>query len=188
MTLSTDTQVIFQDVQLIEAQAIEIERLRAEVSRLEGLVYFDSLTGLLNRKALEDRLSQEWSHAQRNQASISILFLDLNGFKKVNDTQGHAAGDQLLSAIGSQLRSIPLRTHDIIARYAGDEFIVVLPDSSEVSAERVADQIHRAMSEIGASVSIGIASTVPAKDDRFSDLIALADSRMYEAKRARKNG
>lgn len=173
---------------VIESQKREIERLRAEVSRLEELAYFDSLTGLLNRRALDDRLSQEWARAQRHQSAISILFLDVDNLKQVNDADGHAAGDRLLNTIGSQLQSLIFRPSDFVARYAGDEFIVILPDSSEVGAERVAEQIHLAMSEIGASVSIGIASTVPAKDDRFSELIAVADSRMYEAKRASKNG
>ena len=173
---------------LIEAQALEIERLRMEIKRLKEYAYFDPLTGLMNRRALDDRLSQEWSRAQRNQTAVSILFLDVNDLKWVNDSQGHAAGDALLSTIGFQLQSFNFRPSDFVARYAGDEFIVVLPDSSEVGTERVAEQIHLAMSEIGASVSIGIASIVPTPDDRFSALIAIADSRMYEAKRARKNG
>ena len=93
---------------------------------MRRLAYRDELTGLPNRTSLLDRLSLEFAHAQRSRAALGLLYLDLDGFKEVNDQLGHHAGDLYLQAVAERLRAV-LRAGDTVARLGGDEFVVVLP-------------------------------------------------------------
>jgi diguanylate cyclase (GGDEF)-like protein len=164
-------------------QTDNIEFLKRRIEELEKIAYQCSLTGLPNRRRLDDRLSQEWNRAKRSQQTIAVLFLDLNGFKQINDTLGHEAGDRILQQVGSALRSIPLRSYDFIARYAGDEFIFVLPDTSIHGASRIASQIQEVLSKIKVTASIGVAACVPCVGSDYSQLLKSADASMYEIKR-----
>lgn len=162
----------------------DIQSLKQEIARLQEIAYIDTLTGLLNRRALDEKLHDEYERAKRNHSAIALLFLDLNGFKQINDIQGHEEGDRVLKSVANALKSIPLRTYDFVARYAGDEFIVVLPDATIHGAKRIAEQVKKLVSVSGVTTAIGVAACVPAVKSEYKSLIAAADSQMYEDKRS----
>ncbi|HVP20341.1 MAG TPA: GGDEF domain-containing protein, partial [Anaerolineaceae bacterium] len=148
----------------------------------------DALTGLPNRALLADRFSQACSRAQRRNKSFSALFLDLNGFKQVNDAYGHEVGDQLLKSIGTLLKECT-RDEDTVSRISGDEFVVLLEDTPYKNAEKVAQKIHNKMAlpmfvqgvELNVGLSIGIAA-YPYEGITMSELLMKADERMYAVK------
>jgi diguanylate cyclase (GGDEF)-like protein/PAS domain S-box-containing protein len=161
------------------------KRLEEELSRQ---AVHDSLTGLPNRTLLVDRLSQALAGAARRNASVSVLFLDLDQFKSVNDTYGHLVGDDLLVEVAERLRTA-IRPSDTLARFGGDEFVVVCEDADAVEAEGVAERLGAALKdpfEIAGSLqyisaSIGIAVTPPLEADPDA-LLRYADTAMYDAK------
>lgn len=166
----------------LEQALQENERLKARIKELESLAYLDNLTGLMNRAKLLQELAKEWNRAMRNQTSIALLFIDLNDFSTINNTKGHEAGDRALQQFGQVLRSIPLRSYDFAARYAGDEFIIVLPDASTDGARRVAEQVKIASNEICIGCAIGVAARIPLVGEEFQRLINDADKQMYADK------
>jgi len=174
--------------------AHDVTAARAQAERLARLALYDNLTGLPNRALLLDRLKQALETACRNQTSVSVVFLDLDGFKFVNDTQGHAVGDQLLQSVASRLLSC-VRRSDTVCRYGGDEFIIVLADIAHGSdATLCADKMIMLINEpfeIGGEqlrlgVSIGIAS-YPENAREAGLLIKYADIAMYQAKFSGRN-
>jgi len=161
---------------------------------LFGLAHFDQLTGLPNRTLLLDRLHQAISVSNRASRAISLLFIDLDGFKPVNDTYGHAIGDRLLKEVADRLLTC-LREGDTAARLGGDEFVVILLESDLERAITVAHRILgtlRVPYEFGKktissiSGSIGIAE-YPVHADELDALLTAADSAMYMAKKAGKD-
>ncbi len=172
-----------------ESLAAEItERKRAE-EQLEDMAHYDPLTGLPNRRLFMDLLTQALARARRTDRLVALLFLDLNRFKLVNDSLGHAVGDMLLKAVTERLTN-SLRTSDTVARLGGDEFTVILEDlSSSEDAARIAQKILEAVvppmtledHEIFVSASIGIA-LYPADSLDGEGLINIADTAMYAAK------
>jgi diguanylate cyclase (GGDEF)-like protein/PAS domain S-box-containing protein len=175
------------------------ERKRAE-EEIAFLAYHDELTGLPNRLTFERTLDLAIARARRRASIVAVLFVDLDDFKRVNDTLGHAAGDELLKQVADRLAGA-VRDTDVVARHAGDEFLVLLGDletldpeagglSPLAQAERVADRIHRALDRpfhIGASearvtASIGL-SRFPIDADTPKDLLNKADTAMYKSKR-----
>lgn len=167
------------------------------LARVDALARTDSLTGVFNRRELESRFDAERSRALRTRVSLSVLVIDIDHFKQVNDARGHAAGDDALRKVGAVLRR-NIREHDVAARFGGDEFVVLLPD---VTVEQLASAARRlgvlARAE-GISLSIGGASwpegqdaphggdgaDTRAKELDLHALLALADSELYAAKRA----
>jgi diguanylate cyclase (GGDEF)-like protein len=168
------------------------QQLQAQISKLTYQAFHDSLTNLPNRPLFEDRLRQALVRAKRNQGTIAVLFLDLDGFKLINDSFGHKAGDLLLVAVSARLEAC-LRTGDTLARLGGDEFTILLEnildtDDATIVAKRIAKQLETPFNlegqEIFITASIGIAlSTLDL--DRPEDFLRNADAAMYEAK---KNG
>ena len=161
---------------------------------LFGLAHFDQLTGLPNRTLLLDRLNQAISVSNRSSRAISLLFIDLDGFKPVNDTFGHGIGDRLLKEVAERLLSC-LREGDTAARIGGDEFVVILLESDLDRAITVAHRILgtlRVPYEFGKknissiSASIGIAE-YPNHADDLDSLLAAADNAMYRAKNGGKD-
>ncbi len=165
------------------------DRKRAE-QELRYLANYDALTGLPNRTLLSERIGHAIVRAQRTSRKIAVLFLDLDRFKHVNDSMGHAAGDRMLKAAGSRLRQV-VREGDSVARIGGDEFTIVLEDiSASAEAERIAEKVIAAFEEpleldsgqeIVISPSIGI-SLYPDHGQSASDLLKFADTAMYQAK------
>jgi diguanylate cyclase (GGDEF)-like protein len=169
--------------------------LQGANEQLRTIALHDTLTGLPNRFLLEDRLRQATLQADRTGKSFSLMFVDLDDFKPVNDTYGHAVGDQLLKQVGARLQNA-LRKHDTVARTGGDEFVIVLSDVENADAAaliggKVLSELARPV-VIGArtlevSCSIGI-SMYPADGGDIATLTANADVAMYHAKKSGKNG
>ena len=169
------------------------ERKQAE-QRIAHLAHHDPLTGLANRTSFESRLEQAIADARRYERQIALLFIDLDRFKTINDSLGHAVGDLLLMEIAGRLTE-RLRDSDIIARLGGDEFVVVLPGLPDAThaalvaqtlLEELARPIRTENAELHTSGSIGIA-VYPADGDSVTLLMQNADTAMYEAKAAGRN-
>jgi diguanylate cyclase (GGDEF)-like protein/PAS domain S-box-containing protein len=180
----THYSAIFHDVS--ERKALEAE--------LDHLAHFDELTDLPNRALLQDRLEQAVAAAERRGQRFALLFVDLDGFKPVNDNYGHDVGDEILKLVAQRLRHA-VRGMDTAARLGGDEFVIVLNDIRDVStAGQVAEKIAQGLSApykigditIGLSASIGI-SVFPLDEVGAQDLLRAADEAMYIAKRDGKN-
>ncbi len=169
------------------------ERALAE-ERIWNSAHYDLLTGLPNRRLFLDRLEQETKHAKRSRLLLAILFMDLNGFKEVNDSLGHEVGDRLLSAVAERLTGC-VRENDTVARLGGDEFTVILTGAQQrKDVERVADTITEAITtpfqieghSVRISVSIGI-SFYPEDASTPVALLQAADRAMYSVKNSHAN-
>lgn len=171
--------------------ARDVTALRQAEEKLHFLAHHDPLTGLANRLLFYERLESAMRAAHRHQSSLALLFLDLNDFKCINDTHGHAMGDRVLCVIAERLKGC-IRETDTVARMGGDEFTVLLTDIQSVEAvEQKVEQIIAAVTApLGAgfginqapSCSIGVAC-YPADGDDADTLLSHADARMYRLKR-----
>ena len=151
----------------------------------------DSLTGLYSRWYILKSLENEVNRYLRSQSPLSVLFIDIDDFKKVNDTYGHDVGDMVLARVGRIIKDA-IRVVDMAGRYGGEEFLVILPDTDEEGAYRVAKRIREVIEDdinmpVPITVSIGIATLRDGMSMSASDLIKLSDMAMYEAKRKGKN-
>ena len=151
--------------------------------RLERLSRSDPLTGAGNRRHLEEQLDREIARAERNKGPLSLAFLDVDHFKRYNDTHGHAAGDALLRDMVQAWRAI-LRPTDLLARFGGEEFVVVFPDVDAEDARGVLERLRRAMPH-GQTCSAGIARFRPG--DSMDSLLGRADQALYAAKNSGRN-
>ncbi len=164
--------------------------------KLELVAGTDSLTGLQNRRAFQEKFEKSFEHAMRYQRPLSLLLLDLDHFKQVNDNYGHQAGDDVLFSIGSVI-SAHLRSSDTAARFGGEEFAIILPETHLLPAYQVAEKIRRAIeaTSIGsdsverlhATVSIGVASMPHSTFPDAPALLAAADRAMYRGKNRGRN-
>ncbi len=164
--------------------------LREANLKLQRLAVTDELTGLNNRRAFEQRLLREFSSAKRRERDLSVLMIDIDDFKRRNDTWGHASGDQVLRQTGEILSS-SVRATDIPSRYGGEEFAVLLTETGGASALRAAQRIKATIDaapwqEEAVTISIGIKTMGPATVDA-EQLVREADDALYSAKRAGKN-
>ncbi len=174
----------------VRAQA----HLRRRTAMLARLALIDGLTGLANRRRFDEALALEWRRARRNGEPVSLLFVDIDRFKDINDTHGHGTGDDVLRCVARAVRSVAHRPGDLAARYGGDEFIVLLPGTDLAGAQRLAGELHTAVMAAadsviaeGFSVSVGCAELPADRGDAPEDLVRLADAAMFEVKRARRN-
>ena len=152
-------------------------------SELRHLALHDPLTGLANRRLVEEVVARELARNARMPAPLCIAVVDLDAFKLYNDTNGHAAGDELLRSAAEAWR-LALRTGDLIGRFGGDEFVIVLPDCPLDEGEQVLERL-RTQSPSEATCSAGIAAAAPG--DTVDSLLARADGALYEAKRGGRN-
>jgi len=177
---------------------LEVRLLHKETRKhgkmLESLALQDPLTGLANRRLLVDRMSMAVAQARRNKAHMAVVYMDLDGFKQINDTLGHGAGDTLLKTVARRLRGT-VREEDTVARLGGDEFVMSLPHiHGEEDAARMAAKIIDAVSQplqieghtvrVTTSAGVGI---FPENGKDADTLMKAADGALYEAKRAGKN-
>jgi two-component system cell cycle response regulator len=177
---------------MIEVRLLH-EAARDHGKNLESLALTDPLTGLANRRLLVDRLSMGMVQARREQANLALLYLDLDGFKNINNTLGHAAGDALLKMVAERLQST-VREQDTVARLGGDEFVIVLGEAGSDEAAQVAQKVIESVAQpysiegqpASVTVSVGIA-LYPAHADEAEALMKSADLALYAAKRAGKN-
>ncbi|CAB5087985.1 Two-component system sensor histidine kinase [Olavius algarvensis associated proteobacterium Delta 3] len=185
------------DTGLLEQLGIKLSLCLSNVTaheKLRYLAYRDVLTGLLNRRVVKNILEREFARSRRYQSPLSIAFLDLNDFKGINDTYGHEVGDLVLMRIGDILTQLS-RESDAVARYAGDEFVVILPETSKLNAEALMKRVSFYVSEhpathgsqtIPISFSYGCAATTDQGVKDPTDLLRKADKRLYRAKHLRK--
>jgi len=165
---------------------------------LQRLTNVDGLTGLSNRRYFNEYIDTEWRQAIRSREAISLLMVDIDHFKQYNDNYGHLAGDEVLRTVAQTVMGCFRRPRDLAARFGGEEFVVVLPqtanDRLQLLAEKVVravealDLPHRASSVAGkVTISAGGATTTPRNDTSFLSLVETADRALYEAKRTGRN-
>jgi diguanylate cyclase len=202
---------IMQDTRVIQASALrsheelletrqrvqeaetKIKQLEQELEQISEKVREDQLTGALNRRGLDEAYARESTRAQRNNSPICVALLDIDNFKRLNDTMGHQAGDQALIHLTTVIKE-SLRPSDVVARYGGEEFVIVLPDTSIEEAEQTIVRLQRELTKkfflhgndrILVTFSAGVA--LRGEEESQDDLIGRADNAMYKAKQAGKN-
>ena len=179
------TERLAGDKQRLETLvAARTQELALANQRLLTMASVDGLTGIANRRRLDEYLDAVWTQAQERGRPIAVLLIDVDHFKRYNDTHGHLAGDQLLKDLVGHLSRCLRRAEDLLARYGGEEFLAVLPGADTATAAQVAEAMRRHLAEaqLGTTVSIGVASRVPSPGDALADLIGAADEALYAAK------
>ncbi len=165
---------------------------------LEALSLQDSLTGVPNRRMFDSILEVEWANARRSLRPVSMIMLDIDFFKQYNDHYGHLKGDECLKTVARLLQDSAIRAGDFLARFGGEEFIIMLPGTSEEAARAVGErcraliheqQIPHQQSPIGpfVTVSVGVATMIPTDSKQPTGLISAADAQLYVAKRNGRN-
>ncbi len=174
--------------ELVEQRTVELRKANLE---LERLAHRDALTGLANRRAANERLNQEYERLKRNQVAYAVLLIDIDYFKRINDTFGHPIGDEALRHLTSILES-NLREMDFVARFGGEEFIVLLPETSLEQAILVAEKLRLACAntplneKVSFTISIGVAIAKAEHSDEY-EALNLADAELYKAKNLGRN-
>lgn len=186
---------------LLDEKVVELLLVKEELEqanrRLLNLSYVDGLTGVPNRRYFDEILQQEWRRAVRDKHSLSLLMIDIDGFKAYNDHYGHLEGDTCLRDIARTLAATVKRPGDVIARYGGEEFVAVLPNTELDGACLVAEEIRVGIARLSiphdcsvvdgrdcVTVSLGVATAQPAPTSIPSSLIDAADKALYSAKHA----
>lgn len=165
---------------------------------LEKQSLMDGLTGIANRRYFDESFDKEWRRALRSRETLSLVFIDIDYFKKYNDDYGHLAGDDCLRQVGKALKNSLQRAGDLVARYGGEEFVIILPATSLADAARVGEKVRSNIeslrvlhesSEVSeyVTVSVGIASMIPEKNMIPISLLEQADTALYQAKRKGRN-
>ncbi len=174
------------------------DRVRERTAELEKLSLLDPLTGIANRRCFDQCLQAEWDRAVRTRQPLSIILIDIDFFKQMNDSRGHGAADDAIRLLTGCLSEVAKRSADLAARYGGDEFILLLQDTNAEGAISIARQIHTMVQDLNIShprsplssrmtVSQGIAVAVPDRKGTCNGLVLDADRALYRAKQAGRN-
>ena len=190
--LQTEIQRLANDLSVMMRESVRKNReLQAANETIERLARTDALTGLANRRSLQDALQLEIARAGRSEEGFSLLMADLDHFKSINDRYGHVTGDEALVRTAAVIKG-QCRSYDVAARYGGEEFALLLPRTSIEAAVAMGERIRKAIAEIDVSgcsgkitMSLGAASWIP--DEPADALIARADAALYSAKHAGRN-
>lgn len=180
---------------LIEAYLRVLARMDRE---LQEVAMLDGLTGIANRRRFFDQIKKEWSRAQRFSRPMSAFIIDVDNFKKYNDTFGHLEGDRCLREVAQELQQYVNRPGDVLARYGGEEFAVLLPETNLDDATQVAEKCRAGIEALqikhpknenwgAVTVSVGVATLVPDKNNDYSAVLEAADRVMYESKSSGRN-
>jgi diguanylate cyclase len=179
-----------QQVQMSEAK---IKQLEQELTQVSELVREDQLTGALNRRGMDAAFENEATRADRNQTTLCVALLDIDNFKRLNDTLGHQAGDNALKHLSSVIKDA-LRPSDSVARYGGEEFVILLPDLGLAEATATVERLQRELTKkffmhendrVLITFSAGVAQRTPQEPQ--DEVIGRADKAMYQAKKSGKN-
>lgn len=184
------TRRLAADKSRLEAMVAErTAELEAANRQLETMAHLDGLTGIPNRRRLDDYLDQVWAQSIERQRKLSLLVIDVDHFKSYNDRHGHLAGDRLLKKLVGILSNCLRRTEDLLARYGGEEFLVVLPGADEHAAYELAEQMRAQVetTSLGATISVGVATGKPGPGMSVANLVNEADTALYQAKAAGRN-
>lgn len=161
-----------------------------EAARLRDMAFTDTLTSLPNRRVLEEQLERAVAAAATLEQPVSVVFIDLDGFKRVNDVHGHAVGDAVLTQVGDAVRAL-LRADDVFGRWGGEEYLIVAPWTRHDRALQLAERVRRGVAAyeftggVRVTASFGVATSVTSHD--ASALLLVADQRLYQAKREGRN-
>lgn len=172
--------------------------LAALQKKLEDYSFRDGLTGVANRRMFDSVMEENWSHAVRNHLPLSVILLDIDSFKQYNDLHGHLQGDECLKRVGALLEQAVKRARDFVARFGGEEFVIILPETDAESAMKVAErcrnllfqeQILHGGSDASqlVTMSMGVGTVIPTRDDNINDFLSQVDERLYEAKDRGRN-
>jgi len=190
--LSRELNSLVEQVQTQQLQLI------AQSREMQALSYQDGLTGLANRRRFDQSLADNWAMAQRQRNPLALIMCDVDYFKPYNDNYGHQKGDEVLRQLARIIDAVVTRTSDLATRYGGEEFAILLPDTTESGALHIAKQLEERLKEANIphdfshicrrlTVSIGVASMVPESEDSPRDLVRLADEALYAAKAGGRN-
>lgn len=182
-----------QRLVLMRASLLALTRkLDATNQELQRISLMDSLTGVANRRYFDETISVEWRRARRHSNSLAVLMFDIDHFKLYNDTYGHLAGDECLRRVAATIRQNTVRPSDLVGRYDGKAFAVILPETTIGGAVMVAEKIRQAIHELNIphalesgdriTLSVGVASAAPGFDNPPDDLIHAADQALRRAK------
>jgi len=187
-----------QDLQFFSVigyqMAATIEHLQ-RLSSIKNLAIYDTLTGLYNRRYFEERFGTEVQQSFTNKTPLSLILIDIDHFKKVNDTFGHPEGDKILRGVASLLKN-SVRKKDTVARYGGEEFILILPEAGVEAASMIAERIRKLVestrfdvgnAHLNATISLGISSFPSHRARSKDELVKMADLALYRAKREGRN-
>ena len=170
-----------------------MEELNTVNEKLRVLSMIDELTGVANRRSMEDYLLREWGYAMRNSDPLTLIMVDVDFFKLYNDTYGHQAGDECLRKVASVLDDTITRSGDLVARYGGEEFIVALRNTDTVGGQQVGECLRKRVENLEiphsasgissyVTISLGVVTMVPEQGHSYNELIEKADQFMYQAK------
>ena len=184
------------DISERKKQEQELETLKKQ---LEEYSYQDGLTGIANRRFFEDSYQREWLNAQREQQPLTIMLLDIDYFKQYNDYNGHILGDACLKQIAQILKKSVSRPRDLVARFGGEEFVLILPDTSQASAIEVVERILQSIRTADIchssspldqrlSVSLGVKTIIPTQKNDKMTFLNEVDQNLYLAKEQGRNG
>lgn len=193
--LEQRNQTLEETTSVMEAVVRQLNQVN---TRLKEISMIDELTGIANRRSLEEYLDREWRHAQRQQEPLAVILIDVDYFKLYNDTYGHQAGDECLRAIAAVLADNAKRSTDVAARYGGEEFAVVLrganPLGGKVVAETIRQQVEALQVEHKSSsvasyvtITLGVAAVIPDSGSNYMEIIKHADEALYRAKSEGRN-
>jgi len=192
-------QELFQQLQELAEKLIErTAALNQANQKLKYLSHSDGLTQIANRRYFDEYLASEWKRLTREQSPLSLIFADIDYFKKYNDNYGHQAGDDCLQQTAQGIKNVVNRSSDLVARYGGEEFVVLLPKTDLDGAMHIAKNIQYAIGLLNldhacspvcehVTLSMGIASQIPQLNLSPESLIKQADDALYEAKKQGRN-
>lgn len=202
LQLERQQRLLLQKSAELEGKIDELEELKRQLEQaneqLNELSLTDALTGLANRRSFQETLQAEWRRALRNQHRLTLVMADIDSFKQFNDTYGHLAGDDCLVKIAKVIRSPLMRSSDLAARFGGEEFVILLPETDLEGGVHLAEEIRREVEALAilheesatgthVTMSFGVASMFPTLEQVELDLVCAADKALYLAKEGGRN-
>lgn len=185
-----------QQAELMRLVRERTQQLEEANRKLAQISYLDAVTEVSNRRSFEEELTMEWRRSTRTGSRLSLMMIDIDGFKAFNDALGHQAGDECLKTVASVIDEGVRRAGDVVSRYGGEEFAVLLPDTDLTGAAALAERVRAAVEERNIwhpatqrslTVSIGVATASGRDDGQPSLLVRAADEALYQAKKDGRN-